>query len=99
LIIGCSFFTNHSTIDFPTRAAATLAVAVVPARITCSLGGIGTAPINGTLISGTPRLLCGGPTIRVSCCVETTGIGGINGFVSGSALGLSWTSSSFFGSC
>jgi len=47
----------------PIRAAATEAVAVVPARITCSLGGTGTAPTNGTWISGTPRLLCGGAIV------------------------------------
>jgi hypothetical protein len=62
-MIGFILPTNHSTTDLPTRAAATLAVAVVPARITCSLGGTGTAPINGTLISGTPRLLCGGAIV------------------------------------
>ena len=85
----------------PIRAAATLAVAVVPARITCSLGGTGTGPTKGTWISGTPRLLCGGIIVWGSCCgiVGIEGIGGINGFVSGSALGLSCSSSSFFGSC
>jgi len=51
-----------STKDLPIRAAATLAVAVVPDNTTVSADGTGIAPIYGTVIVGASIFGTGGAT-------------------------------------
>ena len=55
-----------STKDLPIRAAATLAVAVVPDNTTVSADGTGIAPIYGTVIVGAS--ICGVVESTVCCC-------------------------------